>query len=145
MPMKKIIFFFSLSIILLYSCNKDDNIVPDPDYDIRIEALYIPDQNPNKTYPDVGAMVYIYYGFDGNIFTFSDYKGNGEFIYEKTVYKPDQTFEVGKDGKLIITPLNLNEEITIVVQSKMYEELLSTDYYPSAKRKIDLKIKFHQP
>lgn len=143
MNKKNLIITVLLSILI--ACNNNDEINgSEPNYDVKIEVLHTLDFNSPK-YPDAGAKVYVYYGFDGNIFTFSDYEGDGKFNYEGQIFNPKQTFEISKDGKLIFTPLNLNEEITIVVQSGRYHERISSEYYPSAKRKIDSKIIFHKP
>lgn len=141
--MKKGIFLLAVfSIMLLNSCNKDDDSTPrDENIEIRVKAYYQIGTS-TETIPDNGAKVFVYYGINNGDLLGYNYENEGIFIKDESIIAPDQSAIIEKDGKVILTPLFVDRKIALVVESNYYKGKLASMSYLSLPQTADYTIYF---
>lgn len=138
--MKKYIISFLPFLILLSSCEDSNEPESITDYTIKIQAVYFTVDDLTNEKPDSNAAVYIYYDTNSVDFLSYEYKGNGVFISQTDTITPNQTDKIDKSGYASFIPLNIEQPLTIGVESNYYAGRISLENLSSASKPINYKL-----
>jgi len=116
--MKKIISILVFSIAVFTSCYDDAD---DQEPKVNIFAFYETIDNPGVKKPDVGAKVFFYYQLGKEDFTDLIYSGDGIFIKDDYIIKPDEQYTIGEKGEVSFIPQDMEVRATIVIESNYYK------------------------
>lgn len=141
--MKRLL-FLSIVILLFTSCRKDCDIAAiGKDVNLKIRAFYTAESNPQIQKADVNSRVFLYKGFYSIDLLGFSFEKNGVLIKGDSLVLPNHHITVEANGEATIRIEELNEPLTVIVESYYYKRLTTESYSTNTRGDIVFSVVFN--